>query len=107
MVVETDKEALRKFNESIQFKDGRYLVTWPWRNKDVCLPENFNLVMGRLRSLIYRLKSDRTLVEKYNHIIQQQLQDGVTEVVDKLVVSDTRKYYLPDYTNIVHYLEIF
>ena len=45
--------------------------------------------MGRLRSLIYRLKSDATLVEKYNHIIQQQLQDGVIEVVDKSVVSDT------------------
>ena len=95
MVVETDEEALRKFNETIQFKDGRYQVAWPWKNEDVCLPENFNLAMGRLRSLIYRLKSDATLVEKYNHIIQQQLQDGVIEVVDKSVVSDTSKHYLP------------
>ena len=95
MVEETDEEALRKFNETIKFKNSRYQVTWPWRNKDICLSENVDLAMGRLRSLICRLKSDVTLLEKYNCIIQQQLQDGIIEVVDKLVVSDTRKYYLP------------
>ena len=95
MVVETDEEALRKFNETIRFKNSRYQVTWPWRNEDICLSENFDLAMGRLRSLLCRLKSDATLLEKYNCIIQQQLQDGIIEVVDKLVVSDIRKYYLP------------
>ena len=34
MVVETDEEALRKFNETIRFKNSRYQVTWPWRNED-------------------------------------------------------------------------
>ena len=29
MVVETDEEALRKFNETIKFKNSRYQVTWP------------------------------------------------------------------------------
>ena len=51
--------------------------------------------MGRLRSLICRFKSDATLLEKYNCIILQQLQDGIIEVMDKVMVSDTRKYYLP------------
>ena len=41
MVVETDEEALRKFNETIKFKNSRYKVTWPWRNEDICLSENF------------------------------------------------------------------
>ena len=42
--------------------------------------------MGRLRSLICQLESDATLLEIYNCIIQQQLQYGIIEVVDQLVV---------------------
>ena len=104
MVVETDEEALRKFNETIRFKNSRYQVTWPWRNEDICLSENFDLAMGRLRPLLCRLRSDATLLEKYNCIIQQQLQDGIIEVVDKLVVvlhrlsakqSESGRYWLP------------
>ena len=104
MVVETDEEALRKFNETIRFKNSRYQVTWPWRNEDICLSENFDLAMGKLRSLLCRLRSDATLLEKYNCIIQQQLQDGIIEVVDKLVVvlhrlsakqSESGRYWLP------------
>ena len=90
--METDEEALRKFNETIKFEENR--VAWPWRH-DVCLPENFNLALGRLRSLICRLKSNGTLLGKYNCIIQQQLQKGIIEAVDKSVMIDTRKHYLP------------
>ena len=64
MVVETDEEAMRKFDETIKFKDSRYQVTWPWRSEDICLSENFNLFMGRLSSLICCFKSDATLLEK-------------------------------------------
>ena len=93
--MEIDEEALRKFNDTIKFEEDRYQVAWPWRHDDVCLPENFNLALGRLRSLICRLKSDRVLLEGYNYIIQQQLQKGIIEVIDKSVKIDTRKHYLP------------
>ena len=52
-----DNKALQHFNDTVTFKDNRYYVTWPWRD-DVTneLPENFELAMGRLRSLLKRMK---------------------------------------------------
>ena len=95
VVAKTDEEALRKFNETITFEEGRYQVTWPQRYEDICLSDNFNLAFTRLNLLINRLKFDKTLFERYNQILQQQLYQCNLEEVDTPVVTDTRKYYLP------------
>ena len=95
VVVETDEEALRKFSETITFEEGRYQVAWPWRYEDICLPDNFNLAFTRLRLLINQLKFDKTLFERYNQILQQQLYQGIIEEADTSVVTDTIKYYPP------------
>ena len=88
MVIETDEEALCKFNETIKFEDGRYQVAWPCKHDDVCLPENFNLDIRRLRSLINQLKSNRILFGNYNQIIQEQLHQGIIEEVDLRICGD-------------------
>lgn len=35
-----DEEAMRKFEETLTFKDDRYYVTWPWKGGDVEIQEN-------------------------------------------------------------------
>ena len=93
--VGNDDEALRRFNDTIMFEDKRYQVTWPWKGDDICLPDNFKLAMGRLRSLVHRFKSEETLLYKYDEIIQQQLQLGIIEEMDTSLPTDTNKHYLP------------
>ena len=34
--IECDDEVLDKFCKKIQFKDGRYHITWPWREGKIC-----------------------------------------------------------------------
>ena len=39
-----DDKAIDNFNKTIKFADGRYLVTWPWKEAKT------NLAVGRLKS---------------------------------------------------------
>ena len=55
MSVNDDDKALQKFNDTVRFEDGRYQVTWPWKEEYPSLPTNYELAMGRLRSLVNRL----------------------------------------------------
>ena len=78
-----DNKALQHFNYTVTFKDNRYHVTWPWRgNVTNELPENFELAMGRLTSLLKRMKQMPELLTKYNETIQDQLEKGIIEKVD-------------------------
>ena len=59
--------------------DGRYQITWPWRNEDSKLPENFELNLGRLKSLYRRNGANPELLHKYDNIIKDQLEKGIIE----------------------------
>ena len=48
---ESDEEAIERFRETIKFEDGRYQVTWPWKSDSVCVSDNFEVVLRRLKSL--------------------------------------------------------
>jgi hypothetical protein len=43
-----DKAALEAFNSSIQKVNGRYRVSWPWRDQNPELPSNFGMAFSRL-----------------------------------------------------------
>ena len=92
-------KALQHFNDTVTFKDNRYHVTWHWRD-DVTneLPENFELAMGRLRSLLKHMKQMHELLTKCNETIQDQLEKGIIEKVDtNLQISEKtpKKHYVP------------
>jgi hypothetical protein len=86
--------AMTSFKETLTRVDGRYYVKWPWKEGDPDLPENRGLVVGRLRSLVTRFKKQPGLMSKYNEIIQDQLEKGVIENVERKV-CDGRKHYIP------------
>lgn len=90
-----DDKAMAAFRATlIRGEDGRYQVTWPWRD-DVSvsdLPENRGLAVGRLKSLVNRIQKQPELMEKYDSVIQDQLQKGVIEKVDRDTVDGVRHY---------------
>ena len=50
-----DKEVMADFQSTVMRKDNRYQLAWPWK-REVVLPENSELCIGRLKPLYKRLK---------------------------------------------------
>ena len=91
---ENDEMVKRQFKEKLIFVDGRYQVTWPWKEKAFELPENRELAVGRLRSNVSRMKNKAELLKQYDSIIQDQLDKGIIEKVEN-TYTDNIKHYLP------------
>ena len=89
-----EKKLLKHFNETIRYADGRYSVTWPWKHDKSDLPDNRGLAIGRLKSLIRRIKTNPELVRQYGDIIAKQLKQGVIEKVH-YDPNTSGKHYIP------------
>ena len=68
---------MEEFQEKIQFKHGRYEVLLPWKEKHSVLPDNYELSLKRLKSLIRRLQQDPDILKEYHSVIQDQLRKGI------------------------------
>ena len=93
--VNDDDKALQKFNDTVRFEDGRYQVTWPWKEECHSLPTNYELAMGRLRSFVNRLTRNPEHLTKYDAVIQDQLHKGIIEIVPDEESANTLKHYIP------------
>ena len=89
-----DTEALKVFHETLQYEEGRYHVSWPWKNEITSLPENKELAFGRMKSLVRKMKNNCDLARQYDSILQDQLHVGVFEKV-KPEPTDGIRHYIP------------
>ncbi|MCG7879441.1 MAG: hypothetical protein N0C90_24385, partial [Candidatus Thiodiazotropha endolucinida] len=94
LITTNDELAKKRFKETLTFKDGRYQVTWPWKEEIPDLPLNRELAIGRLKSNVARMRHKPELMKQYNTIIQDQLNKGVIEKADYTLVNGPR-HYLP------------
>ena len=85
---------LKQFNETIEYENGRYKFSWPWKEDGSLLPENHGLALGRFKSLINRLKSNSMLEQQYGDIKEDQLQQGIIQKVPNQR-NQFRKHYIP------------
>ena len=69
-------------------------MTWPWKEENPDLPVNRELAVGRLRSVVSKLKNRPELLKKYNSVIVDQLDKGVIEKAED-TCNGTLKHYLP------------
>jgi len=92
---EDNGSVMKHFNDTVKKVNGRYQVTWPWRNEDAKLPENFELSLGRLKSLYKRIGASPELLQKYNSIIQDQLEKGIIERIKEESEQGERRHYIP------------
>ena len=91
---EGDDDVLTRFGETIKFKNGRYEVTWSWKADNIPLPDNYQMAVNRMKSLVQRFQTDPKLLHSYDNTINQQLQQGVIEVVDTTKESKFRQNYI-------------
>ena len=52
------------FTGVVKFENGRYKVPLPWREFHDPLPDNYQLSVNRLQSLLRRLKQDPTILKE-------------------------------------------
>ena len=71
-----------QFFENISMKDGRYQVQLLWKETHPLLPDNYNICVNRLQSLLHPLRKDDNLLHNYDQIIREQLDLGIIEHVD-------------------------
>ena len=95
MDITDDDRALDRFNSSIRFEKGRYQVQWPWKYEKIDIPDNFEVAVGRLRSLARRYQKDRSLLEKYDEVISSQVEQGIVEKVTTDTRTSKQHHYLP------------
>ena len=89
-----DETAKSMFKDTLKFEEGRYQVTWPWKEEHPDLPVNHELAMGRLKSFISRLKCKPDVMTQYDAIIQDQVKKGIIEKISGHV-QDGNKHNLP------------
>lgn len=92
----SDESVYERFTQSINLKNNRYEVELPWRETHPILPDNHRLSERRLKSLLTRLRKDPQILQEYDNVIQDQLRNGVVEVVDDSCTGEVGKvHYLP------------
>ena len=87
---EDDDCAIQNFKDIVRKKDGRYEVPWPWREENPELPDNYQVALERLNSLLKRIQGNSELLHKYDNIIQDQLKRKIVEKVD----DETKKGFI-------------
>ncbi|XP_064475686.1 uncharacterized protein LOC135389581 [Ornithodoros turicata] len=84
------------FQDTIQKEDGRYKVSLPWKTGSATLRDNREVAERRLRSLMKRLRSNKTLLLEYDCAMRKYLNDGHAEVVTAAEQAPTEHiYYMP------------
>ena len=93
--IKEDDAVMEHFKNTAVKVDGRYQVTWPWIDEDVKPPENYELSLGRLKSLYRRLVEDPELLKKYDNIIEDQLSKSIIEEINESEEEGQNKHYIP------------
>ena len=92
-----DKEDVMQaqFENNVSFEKGRYVVSLPWKEPCLALHNNYNLSLRRLKGLFRRMRSSPELLDKYDSVIQEQLNLGIVVPVNEHADCTNRIHYLP------------
>ena len=90
-----DDQAIQNFHDTVRKTNGRYEVTWPWKEENPRLPDNYQLALGRLISLLKRIQGRPELLQKYDSIIKDQLKKEIIEEVNVGTEEGCKKHYIP------------
>ncbi|XP_035213351.1 uncharacterized protein LOC118187270 [Stegodyphus dumicola] len=63
-----EDKALEIFNKTVSFKDGRYIVSLPWKKRWEHLGDNFGVAEKRIKILMRKMQHDNTLYLKYRKL---------------------------------------
>ncbi|EYC00240.1 hypothetical protein Y032_0117g685 [Ancylostoma ceylanicum] len=83
-----DEKVLRHFKETVVKKPDGYYVRLPWKDNFNTLPENKEMAIARLRSLLKQYPPER--LAEIENTFREQLQQGIIEEVPQTNRLSTR-----------------
>ena len=92
---EDETNILEMVKKSMQFKDGRYEVSMPWKSDPEKLPENYASAYKRLMSTEKKLMRNKEQEETYKNIIDSYLKKGYIRRVSNQ--ENEKRWYLPHF----------
>ena len=69
----SEKNAVKLFSETIEYKEQKYWVRLPWKMSPEALPTNYRMAIGQFSSLIRNLQKTGKL-QLYDKVIQDYLR---------------------------------
>ena len=70
-IVENESLVQTQFDDKVRFENGRYVVSLPWKETCIALPDNHEISLRRLNNLFKRLKRTPHLLIKYASVIRE------------------------------------
>lgn len=89
-----NQEALHKFEETMKYDNGRYELRLPWKDEQMMFDDNYGPAENRFSQLVRKLQRKTTLYHRYNEVIQENLSEGIIEIVHSKYFENPI-YYLP------------
>ena len=89
---ENEKLVYEDVDDEIKLEGNRYTVKLPFKENHPANPENYLLSAKRLKGLKNRLDKDKSLLQKYDDVIKEQLELGIIEKVDTTIVAGEGTY---------------
>ena len=80
-IKEDEQSVYDKFNDEIEFAEGRFIVKLPFKDSQSSLPDHYSLSKKRLESLHHRIGKNPELYDQYSAVFDDQLKKGVIEPV--------------------------
>ncbi|KAF8790481.1 hypothetical protein HNY73_005499 [Argiope bruennichi] len=90
--VELQEAARQHFLDTVKIENNRYVVSLPWIEGHLPLPDNFELSEKRLRKVVKRLKT-KGLFEAYGALFKEWLKENISKVTKDEVILPA--HYLP------------
>ena len=97
-IIEDECLVQTQFEDNVAFEHGRYVVSLPWRETCIALPDNYNLSMRRLNNLFKRLKRTPDLLKRYDAVIKEQVESGIVVPVDNSESCGNHIHYIPHHS---------
>ena len=95
-VCDSEKTVYDQFHDMVKFNNGRYEVQLPWKDPMSTIPDNYELCLKRLHSLLRRLRQNPKLFEQYDKVIRDQIKNDIVQTVELPErVEGNRVHYLP------------
>ena len=89
-----DEQKIKEFNDGISFESGSYHVELPWHEKVSEVKSNFEVSKSILNKVVEKLNSN-DLYDKYDAVLQQQLNDEILEPIDLNTVNTEDHVWIP------------
>jgi hypothetical protein len=88
------QEARDYVQQSIEYRNDKYVAKFPWKVDHPSLPSNYNIVRNMTRATIRKLAKKPELLSLFDRLIRHQLDNGF---IEKVPDSDLNKrcHYIP------------